>query len=119
MPRLPQVSRSSMTLSPFLKDMILTINAGSSSLKTALFEGDQKKPLWESKVDWEGDFGSALKNTLHALPSHELKAIGHRVVHGGETFYRTTRIDTSVKQQIRDLFFLAPLHNPINLAGIE
>ena len=46
-------------------------------------------------------------------------AVGHRVVHGGEAFSAPAVIDTEVKETIRALIPLAPLHNPSNLAGIE
>lgn len=49
----------------------------------------------------------------------EIPAIGHRVVHGGAKFSDTIIIDSAVKSKIRDLFSLAPLHNPPNLKGIE
>ncbi|MCF6093334.1 acetate kinase [Microaerobacter geothermalis] len=48
----------------------------------------------------------------------ELNAIGHRVVHGGETFSDSVLITDDVKQAIRGCFELAPLHNPPNLKGI-
>ncbi|WP_139922619.1 acetate/propionate family kinase [Hymenobacter sp. DG01] len=49
----------------------------------------------------------------------EVEVVGHRVVHGGETFAATTEISAEVKDEIRRLFALAPLHNPANLLGIE
>lgn len=49
----------------------------------------------------------------------EIPAIGHRVVHGGDKFSETIIIDEDVKKTIKDLFSLAPLHNPPNLKGIE
>jgi acetate kinase len=49
----------------------------------------------------------------------EIKAIGHRVVHGGSKFSKTVVVDKKVEKSIRALFDLAPLHNPVNLAGIE
>ena len=49
----------------------------------------------------------------------EISAIGHRVVHGGATFSDTILIDQKVKEKIKELFSLAPLHNPPNLKGIE
>lgn len=49
----------------------------------------------------------------------EITAVGHRVVHGGERFSAPTVIDEEVRQTIRDLSPLAPLHNPPNLVGIE
>lgn len=49
----------------------------------------------------------------------EIEAVGHRVVHGGSKFSKTVIINTEVKEIIRNLFDLAPLHNPANLTGIE
>jgi len=49
----------------------------------------------------------------------EIEAVGHRVVHGGSRFTETTLITEDVKESIRNLFDLAPLHNPANLTGIE
>lgn len=49
----------------------------------------------------------------------EIPAIGHRVVHGGDAFSDTIVIDSKVKESIKELFSLAPLHNPPNLKGIE
>ncbi|QTE22648.1 acetate/propionate family kinase [Polaribacter cellanae] len=50
---------------------------------------------------------------------NEIKAVGHRVVHGGSKFSKTVIVTQEVKDNIRDLFDLAPLHNPANLTGIE
>lgn len=49
----------------------------------------------------------------------EISAVGHRVVHGGETFKKPTVIDADVIKAITDNIPLAPLHNPSNLTGIE
>ncbi len=49
----------------------------------------------------------------------EIHAVGHRVVHGGETFTGSVLIDESVIKGIRDNFEIAPLHNPHNLRGIN
>ncbi|MFJ1459454.1 acetate kinase [Nocardia sp. N2S4-5] len=48
-----------------------------------------------------------------------LTAVGHRVVHGGEVFYRPTLIDDDVVRSIEELSALAPLHNPANVTGIR
>jgi len=48
----------------------------------------------------------------------EIEAVGHRVVHGGERFTHSTRVDDEVWRQIEELIDLAPLHNPHNLRGI-
>ncbi len=50
--------------------------------------------------------------------TNEIYAVGHRVVHGGSDFSNTTIIDTEVKDRIKQLFELAPLHNPANFEGI-
>ena len=49
----------------------------------------------------------------------EIDGVGHRIVHGGESFSRPTLIDQKVIEGIRELVPLAPLHNPGGLAGIE
>ena len=49
----------------------------------------------------------------------EINVVGHRVVHGGSNFAKTTLINQEVKDKIKELFALAPLHNPPNLIGIE
>ncbi len=51
--------------------------------------------------------------------TEDVAAIGHRVVHGGESFHEPTLIDDIVIKAIRDNIPLAPLHNPANLTGIE
>ncbi|MFH2006930.1 MAG: acetate kinase [bacterium] len=49
----------------------------------------------------------------------EIHAVGHRVVHGGDVYADTVIIDEAVKDTVRELAELAPLHNPPNLLGIE
>ncbi|MDR1725850.1 MAG: acetate kinase [Bacteroidales bacterium] len=49
----------------------------------------------------------------------EINACGHRVAHGGEVFRQSVIVGSKEKEQIKDLFALAPLHNPANLDGIE
>ena len=49
----------------------------------------------------------------------EIQAVGHRLVHGGEAFTKTVVITKEVKAKVRELFPLAPLHNPANLIGVE
>jgi len=48
----------------------------------------------------------------------EIDAVGHRIVHGGEKLTQSMLVDDNVKQEIRSLFDLAPLHNPAHLMGI-
>jgi acetate kinase len=49
----------------------------------------------------------------------QISAVGHRVVHGGEKFTCSVKIDADVLQTVKDVAHLAPLHNPPNIAGIE
>lgn len=49
---------------------------------------------------------------------NEIEAVGHRVVHGGESFKQSVLVTTEVKLEIRRLFDLAPLHNPAHMMGI-
>jgi len=48
----------------------------------------------------------------------DIQAVGHRIVHGGESFRESVLIDDEVKLEIRKLFDLAPLHNPAHMMGI-
>lgn len=62
-----------------------------------------------------------LVNEKHGVISNvqEIEAVGHRVVHGGELFSDSVKVDEQVKAAVRSVFDLAPLHNPPNLMGIE
>ena len=62
----------------------------------------------------------ALTDATHGVIASldEVKAVGHRVAHGGEFFPKSCIVDEEAKQKIRSLFDIAPLHNPANLEGI-
>ena len=73
------------------------------------------------------DHTTGIRLVLDALtdPAHgvvgsldEIKAVGHRVAHGGEFFPQSCIVDEDVKRKIRSLFEIAPLHNPANLEGV-
>ena len=49
----------------------------------------------------------------------EIKAVGHRVVHGGEKFFKSVIIDENVMKTLEECIELAPLHNPPNITGIK
>ena len=49
----------------------------------------------------------------------EIDAVGHRVVHGAEKFTQSVLITDEVKEMVRQFYYLAPLHNPSNMTGIE
>lgn len=48
----------------------------------------------------------------------EIEAVGHRIVHGGESFKESSIVTPAAKSEIRHLFDLAPLHNPAHMSGI-
>ncbi|MCR5788042.1 MAG: acetate kinase [Bacilli bacterium] len=127
---------------------ILSVNAGSSSLKFQLFEMPEEKVIisgyfekigledsfWTTKVNGEKIKGAKfLKNhkeavevLLDELVDHgavesldEIKGVGHRVLHGGEKYSDSVLITDEVIEDIKSLTKLGPLHHPGNLAGIE
>ena len=108
--------------------MILTLNAGSSSLKYGVFDlATGRGPVVEGLVEEIGAGGGshveALAGVLDALGRSgdlaRVRAVGHRVVHGGERFRVPTVITPEVEEAIDALAPLAPLHNPANLSGIR
>ena len=64
---------------------------------------------------------SALTDKEHGViaSTDEITAIGHRVLHGGNTYTESIVVNDDVKKVIRECFDLGPLHNPANLMGIE
>ncbi|RLB02845.1 MAG: hypothetical protein DRG55_01840 [Deltaproteobacteria bacterium] len=65
------------------------------------------------------DHKSAFRLIRDRLPHGEIAAVGHRVVHGGESFSGSVMIDDAVLKAIEENVPLAPLHNPANLQGIK
>ena len=61
----------------------------------------------------------ACDHIYELIKDYDIKAIGHRVVHGGKNFKKSVHVTNDVKREIKQLFPLAPLHNPKNLMGIE
>ncbi len=127
---------------------ILSVNAGSSSLKFTAFEMPEEKVIisgyiekigqedsfWNTKINGQKirgekfikDHAEAVQVLIDELLKHkaissmdEIKGVGHRVLHGGEKYSDSVLIDDEVIQNIRDLTKLGPLHHPGNLAGIE
>src|SRR5712691_2204548 len=100
---------------------VLILNAGSSSLKWLVLETDSETVRQEGAASWAGqeqgrherEIGAALERVT------AIDAIGHRVVHGGRRFQQAVLVDDNVRQAIRELAELAPLHNPVALAGID
>jgi acetate kinase len=124
---------------------VLTLNAGSSSLKVALFPlaGDaalatglaerigpggtlRLTEAWGAAIPADGDLTShagALDAALGGFrlrwPGLALAAVGHRVVHGGTGFVAPVQVDADVLAALEALAPFAPLHQPHNLAGIR
>lgn len=74
------------------------------------------------------DHNGAIKAILDLLTSadhgciksfDEIDAVGHRVVHGGEKFNKSVLITDEVIAKVKECYAIAPLHNPVNIAGIE
>lgn len=128
--------------------IVLSVNAGSSSLKFTAFEMPEEKKLisgyfqrigignsfYTLKVNGERkEIEKEIKNHSEAFQIliqelienkivkdlKEIKGIGHRVVHGGEYFKDSTIITEDVIKKIEELNSLAPLHNPPALIGIK
>ena len=104
---------------------LLTLNAGSSSIKFALFDeaGDFTKPQQTGQVEGLGGAGltheAALQQVLARIGDAQLTAVGHRVVHGGADFDGPALIDDAMFARMTALQELAPLHQPHNLAGVR
>lgn len=94
------------------KDSVLKYKTDDVEIEITDDIANHKKGL-EKIVDFLLNKKSGvIKNT------NEIEIVGHRVVHGGNTYSKTTLIDEDVKSKIKEYFALAPLHNPPNLEGI-
>ena len=100
---------------------VLALNCGSSSLKYALFDGEQR--LEGGTVSGIGVAGGhathadAIHAALDGLPA--VDAFGHRLVHGGPSLLEPTHVDPSTLLRLREAIPFAPLHLPAAIAGIE
>ncbi|MBR3897947.1 MAG: acetate kinase [Bacilli bacterium] len=131
-----------------MEEKYLIINAGSSSLKFSLYEMPSAKEIvngyiqkigegdsfYELKYDGKKDVkekniknhSEAVQTMLDELIENkfiknigEIKGVGHRVLHGGEFYSKSTLIDEEVLNNIKSLTKLGPLHHPGEIAGIE
>ena len=124
---------------------ILVINSGSSSLKFTVFDPASEEVLASGIAERLGTDGAGLKLVDLAQKKHDeelpmadhrsallriiglltksgrfvVKAIGHRVVHGGEYFQEAVIVTEDMIERIEELGRLAPLHNPPNAQGIR
>ena len=121
-----------------IKYQVIDMEDASSKLlakgiveRIGLPEGDlTHKPVGKEPFELHQpipDHTTGIKLVLDALtdPAHgviasldEVKAVGHRVAHGGEFFPESCIVTEDVKAKIRSLFEIAPLHNPANLEGV-
>lgn len=98
---------------------VLVINAGSTSLKYALFRDNQELAKGTFEIE-NSNYDKAIKQLLRKQDNlQEIKAVGHRVVHGGDKFFVPTILDADTISQIEDFNKLAPLHNPYNIASAK
>jgi acetate kinase len=127
---------------------IISVNAGSSSLKFQLFVMPEETVLTSGIIERIGlsdgvftikfngekvtftqsipDHKVAVALVLEALIKHkivdsleDIKGVGHRVVHGGEVYAASVELDADVEKAVEALAELAPLHNPANLVGFR
>ncbi len=101
---------------------VLTINAGSSSVKFGVFDTGANKQLFQAEIARAARVEGAIERIPEMLKAKGVAApdaIGHRVAHGGTKFRDACVIDPVVVQGIEDCVPLAPLHNPPALAGIR
>lgn len=111
---------------PICAGLVERVGLENSLITHKLFLNEEEKII-QRRFDLN-DHEAALKEVVSLLTDkeigviqnpEEIKAVGHRVVHGGESFASTTIITNEVKTEIKKLFSLAPLHNPANYLGIE
>jgi len=112
---------------------ILVINCGSSSIKYKLYNFPANSLITKGIIERIGEKASVIKNHAQGIKAVvadilkkkviqslvEISAIGHRVVHGGEWFRQPCVINDEIIKKIKECSELAPLHNPVNLAGIN
>ena len=128
-----------------MKQDVIVLNCGSSSIKFAIIDALSGESHFQglaenlqnpdARIKYKTTDGVSHTTSLAPGSDHQQAlstietliskqdaspvAVGHRVVHGGETFTASVLIDDKVKQAIKDTCHMAPLHNPANLAGIE
>jgi acetate kinase len=104
------------------KGLIDKIGMHDSSLRHRRNDGDEvllKGDILDHQVGIEYVLGVLISEKHGSLASlGEIEAVGHRVVHGGESFQASALINEAVVQKIEECADLAPLHNPPNLKGI-
>lgn len=102
--------------------MIDRIGLETSNLSyvTDTVKVEESLPIANHKMGLEKIAQLLMDETVGVIKStSDIDAVGHRVVHGGSSFSNTVVINEAVKDKIKQLFELAPLHNPANFVGIN
>ena len=95
------------------------LDASNLTYRTATVTIEELLPIANHKIGLKKIAELLMDDKVGVIKStSDIDAVGHRVVHGGNTFSKTVVIDAQVKQEIKALFDLAPLHNPANYEGI-
>lgn len=101
---------------------VVVLNAGTATLKVATFEIRSGELIETHRAEYawleQADGARLVRDALDEIEP-PIAAIGHRVVHGGDAFTATVRIDSAVEERIRELVALAPLHNARALEAIR
>jgi acetate kinase len=99
-------------------DRVLVVNAGSSTLKLSVVEADGRATGAKTLETVAGTLApQVVAEEIAGLGP--VDAVGHRVVHGGETYVQATIVDATVLSRLRGLTSLAPIHQPRSLAALE
>lgn len=101
--------------------LVLTVNAGSSSIRLAAWEAAQGelRRLAAHHREAHADHAGVLQAFLGGLGGRRPDAVVHRIVHGGQSLVESTLIDGPVEARIESLAALAPLHTPVALAWLR
>jgi acetate kinase len=95
-------------------EAVISVRAGDGASRRSTAPLRDLRAAVEWVVRWLASDDARVVGTVG-----DIHAVGHRVVHGGERFTRSLRIDDTVLRGIEDTIELAPLHNPHNLKGIQ
>ncbi len=104
----------------FAPKTILVLNCGSSSIKYKLYDMPSERIVSRANAPLlpEQPLEDALLEVFAGL-DRDVDVVAHRVVHGANLFSSSTLITDDVVEQIQSISHLAPLHNPMNLKGVE
>lgn len=102
--------------------LVLTVNPGSSSLRAHLIDTTDNRVVDAAEIGHPADSEEAreeLRELLDRTPTGAITAVGHRLVHGGRTITAPVAVDNGLREQVRELTSLAPLHVPNALALLD